>query len=71
MPTGETHHYAKAPPTAIAPTMADVVRETRSTRRLLEQHLANDRADRAAASLRQDAIMGLLKEILGRLPAGT
>jgi len=54
-----------------SPTKADlhaVYTEARQTRRLLEEHLAHDREDRRATNQRLEGIMGLLGEILGRLP---
>ncbi len=57
-----------------SPTKEDlkaVYNESRQTRRLLEEHLAHDREDRLATNRRLDGIMGLLGEILGRLPVPT
>ncbi len=50
-------------------TMEDLGREIRQTRRLLEEHLQHDREDRAATAKRQEAIMTMLADIIGRLPA--
>ncbi len=57
-----------------APTKRDVqecYREARQARRLLEEHLKNEHEDRRATNQRLDGIMGLLGEVLSRLPAPT
>lgn len=54
-----------------SPTKADlhtVFAEARQTRRLLEEHLAHDREDRARTNQRLEGIMSLLGEVLARLP---
>ncbi len=56
------------PPTASPATLDDVLREVRSTRRLLEVHLDDDRVERQRQARRQEAIMDMLKDILVRLP---
>ena len=66
--------YVTAPATSLpipAPESAsldDVLREVRSTRRLLEAHLDDDRVERQRQARRQEAIMDMLKDILVRLP---
>lgn len=59
---------ASYPPPPTPATLEDVLRETRATRRLLEEHLTHDREERAQHALRQQAIMDILRDILTRLP---
>lgn len=57
-----------------SPTKEDVhavYTEARQTRRLLEEHLAHDRADRVVTNQRLEGIMALLGEVLARLPASS
>jgi hypothetical protein len=45
-----------------------VYREARATRKLLDAHLASTSDERKAITVRLDAIMTMMGEILGRLP---
>ncbi len=57
-----------------SPTKADyqlVYQETRATRSLLVRHMTEEATERAARAKRDEAVMGMLGDILGRLPAST
>lgn len=48
-----------------------VYQRTRSTRKLLDQHIQDQKAEMENAGIRHQALLGLLGEILGRLPEQT
>ena len=55
-----------------SPTKSDfrlVYQETRATRKLLEQHMKEEVEERKARAHRDQAIMGMLGDILARLPS--
>lgn len=55
--------------TATRGDVSEVLREVRLGRRIFEQFLQTYMQDRAEAASRQEAIMGMLGDIIARLPA--
>jgi hypothetical protein len=57
-----------------SPTKADyrlIYQETRATRKLLEQHMKEESLERMARAKRDEAVMGMLGDILARLPVSS
>lgn len=50
------------------PTTEDLAREIRAVRNLLDLHVREHESDRRIAQTRHEAVMGILKDLLTRLP---
>jgi len=70
-PAGQKPLPTKPPPPTVEQRLEALEASTQRTHRLLEQHVAEEREERAARRLRYDGIMSLLQHVLEKLPSST